>query len=74
MKKRKWYKYYVIASWKTKNKLGICYSKQTEIEEFRFIAREDEWITDVIKGILIKECDYDYIKELEIIFFSRERV
>jgi len=78
VKKRKWYKYYVIASWKNKS----CYLLKTEIEEFRFMAREDEWITDVIEGILIKEiegmlikeCDYDYIEDLKIISFSREKV
>jgi hypothetical protein len=69
-KKRKWYKYYAIASWKSKN----CYLYETGIDEFRFMAREDEWITDVIEGILIKECDYDYIEDLEIISFSREKV
>jgi hypothetical protein len=74
MKKRKWYKYYVIASWKNKSKSGIFYPHQTEIDEFRFMAREDEWITDVIEGILIKEYDYDYIEDLEIISFSREKV
>jgi len=62
MKKRNWYKYYVIASWKTKGKSGVFYYQQTVKDEFRFMAREDEWITDVIEGTLIKEIEGMLIK------------